>query len=123
MLDLLNAELSPERHGSGLRSQKMGEERNYAVCYAVITRMTAALRSAAISHFNVLLIIRGNVIRQCPYITTVFAVKRGDVAEVVKLQAIKITHFFFFTSSILGKNKARKISCSKIQFCLTHTVF
>ena len=55
------------------------------------------------SHFNVLLIMRGNVIRQCPYITTISAVKRGDVAELVTLQAMKITHFFSFTSSsILG---------------------
>ena len=47
--------------------------------------------------------MRGSVIRQRLYITTISAVKRGDVAELVKLQAIKITHFFSFTSSsILG---------------------
>ena len=38
--------------------------------YTVTTRMTPALRRAAMSHFNVSLIVRDKATRSCPQITT-----------------------------------------------------
>ena len=52
------------------RGYGRGEEgRIYSYCYTVTTRMTSALRWAAMSHFNILLIVRDKVTRQCPQAT------------------------------------------------------
>ena len=48
-LVLFNAKLSPKRRWQGPRSQKVGEEGDYAYRYTVTTRMTPALRWAAMS--------------------------------------------------------------------------
>ena len=54
------------------------KEGDYTYHYTVTTRMTPALRWACSdeSHFNVSLIVRDNVTRQCPQTTTF--VKRKD---------------------------------------------
>ena len=52
---------------------EVGEEGDYyTYCYTVTTRMTSALRWAAMrpSHFNVSLIVRDKATRQCPHTTT-----------------------------------------------------
>ena len=42
----------------------------YTYRYTVTTKMTPALRWATMSHFNVSLIVRDKVTRQCPQTTT-----------------------------------------------------
>ena len=47
-----------------------GGGRLYTYRYTVTTRMTPTLRWAAMSHFNVSLIVRDKITRQCPQTTT-----------------------------------------------------
>ena len=47
-----------------------GGGRLYTYPYTVTTRMTSAMRWAAMFHFNVSLIVRDKVTRQCPQTTT-----------------------------------------------------
>ena len=50
---------------------EVGEEGGlYTYRYTVTTTMTPALRWAVMSHFNVSLIVRNKVTRQCPQTTT-----------------------------------------------------
>ena len=46
-INWIEAKLSPKRYWQGPRSQEVGEEREYAYRYTVITRMTPAFRLAA----------------------------------------------------------------------------
>ena len=56
---------------------EVGEEggRVYIYRYTVTTRMTCIKMGSDESHFNVSLIVRDKVTRQCPQITTVLEVK------------------------------------------------
>ena len=47
-----------------------GTGRVYTYCYTITTRMTCIKMGSDESHFNVLLIVRDKVTRQCPQITT-----------------------------------------------------
>ena len=60
---------------------EVGEEGDYkyTCCYAVTTRMTPALfkMDSDESHFNVSLIVRDKVTRQCPQTTTFSEIKES----------------------------------------------
>ena len=60
---------------------EVGERRLYTYCYTVTTRMTSALMVGNDeSHFNVSLIVRDKVTRQCPQ-TTIFE-EKGEPKQI-----------------------------------------
>ena len=72
---IINAELSPNRHWQGPRSQEVGEEGDYTYRYTVTTRMTPAFKMCSDeSRFNVSLIVRDKVTTQYPQ-STIFEEK------------------------------------------------
>ena len=71
-LNLFNAELSPKRFWRGPRSQEVGEEGDYIYLSLHCNHQNDSCikMGSGESHFNVSLIVRDKVTRQCPQTTT-----------------------------------------------------
>ena len=78
--------------GGGVGGMEVGKERErvYTYRYTVTTRMTCIKMGSDDSHFNVSLIVRDKVTRQCPQ-TTTFEEKgepKRNPAEVLLLSSL-----------------------------------
>ena len=79
-LNLFNAELSLKRHWRGPRSQEVGQGRQYPTLRCHHQNCSCSKTCSDESRFNVSLIVRDKVTRQCPQ-TTTFKEKGQPEAE------------------------------------------